>query len=151
MIRRLTTVSALILVCSVLDLRGAPVPQPKSDEELITGQWQLNSAMINGKKETDDIDIIMTFKRGTITVNLGASGEEHKGKYTLNASKNPKEIDLVFDDGPEPGQPIKGIYTLTEKELTLCTSNQAKKGRPVKFESKAGTDVGIVTLHRKKP
>jgi uncharacterized protein (TIGR03067 family) len=144
-------VAGVLLACPAAASLGAPAPQQKSDEELLEGTWQVTSILANGRKETGGPERILTFKRGAITITLGSAGEVFTGKYTLNASKNPKEVDLVFDNGPDPGQAMKGIYTVTAKELTLCIGNRPRKDRPTKFESKPDSDVGLLTLQRKKP
>ncbi len=64
-----------------------------------------------------------------------------------DATKDPNEIDLVFQTGPTKGKPRLGIYRIEGDELTYCYG--APEGpRRMNFESPAGTDAYVVTAKR---
>ena len=76
-----------------------------------------------------------------------------KGKFKINSSKKPKEIDMEFVEAKREnlrGKTTLGIYEIDGDTLKWCW-NKPGGERPKQFSSK-GTDVHLlVTLKREKP
>ena len=66
-------------------------------------------------------------------------------KYTIDPSKDPKEMDWIVEI--DPGHPIRqpAIYSLAGDTLKICHA-AAGKPRPTKFESRKGDSGGVWVL-----
>ena len=119
----------------------------KSDKERLLGAWKLESGEQAGKaiegKELDEIkerDFI--FKADTVIA-------RHEVKYTIEASKQPKQIELDVTEGPERERGIwRGIYELKGDDLTICLA-MPNLDRPDKFETKEGV-MGVMLMKFKR-
>jgi uncharacterized protein (TIGR03067 family) len=100
-----------------------------------------------------------TFKDGVISI-LEHGKSRNQYTYTIDAKKNPKEIDLVYTKEEAPkgfaGQKIKGIYRIEKDTLIICHVNadsateNEKADRPSSFDTTKRDDVVLLTLKRKK-
>jgi RNA polymerase sigma factor (sigma-70 family) len=122
----------------------------KSDKQLLQGRWRIVSAEIGGKKAPDDEfqrmqENPLVFKGDTVRVRL-------QSDYKIDPTKNPKEIDITPQEGPEneKGKTFRGIYRLKGDELTLCIPLMPDRDRPTSFTSEEGTLVCVVVLKREK-
>jgi uncharacterized protein (TIGR03067 family) len=70
-------------------------------------------------------------------------------RYTLDASKTPAHIDMVYAGGPNKGKTVKGIYELKGDTLKLCVAPPGQD-RPAALESKKGEPWELFELTRKK-
>ena len=109
-----------------------PTPQPaKTDRERMVGNWFITNDDSLRKGEmwvTTEDSILMHAK------NLGLN--IHHYAHRLDASKNPKQIDITVTKGNrESVGVIKGIYTLDDDELRLCLGEMGKD-RPAAFPDK---------------
>jgi len=109
--------------------RGQPTPRPaETDRERMVGNWFIINDDSQRQGEmwviTED-SILMHAKDG------GANA--HHYAHRLDASKNPKQIDIAVSlvNGPTVGV-IKGIYVLDGGELRLCLG-EIGKDRPAAF------------------
>ena len=69
--------------------------------------------------------------------------------YTLNATKDPKQIDMIGTEGDLKGKPALGIYKLDGDKLTLCYTMPGKE-RPAKLESAPKSGVYLIEWQRAK-
>jgi uncharacterized protein (TIGR03067 family) len=109
-----------------------PTPQAaKTDRERMVGNWFIvnDDSLRQGEMWviTED-SILMHAKDG------GANAVQYA--HRLDASKNPKQIDITVSliKGPTVGV-IKGIYVLEEDELRLCLG-EVGKDRPAEIPEK---------------
>jgi uncharacterized protein (TIGR03067 family) len=135
---------------------GAPVTKDKDgakDPPSIVGQWIGEKATAGGMElPVPDGGIDFTFMAdGKLMIREGKKEKPDSGSYTVDAKKNPAEIDLVPPkDKTEPT--VQGIYKIDGDTLTLCFSRGPGKTttRPTKFESPAGSETIIITMKRVK-
>jgi uncharacterized protein (TIGR03067 family) len=73
----------------------------------------------------------------------------YRGTFKLDLTKKPRQIDIVFTEGPEKGKTVLGIYELEGDTYRLCISLTGKE-RPKEFASKAGSGHVIEVLQREK-
>ena len=66
-----------------------------------------------------------------------SGGATHEGTIKIDASKTPKTIDLIFNEGPEKGKAALGIYELGGDHWRMCLSLGASS-RPTEFATKQG-------------
>jgi uncharacterized protein (TIGR03067 family) len=121
MIPTLATLFSLACACG---LSLAPDPPPRADsdktEEKIQGTWLLDRVETDGKQVQDPKyeGATATFDKGKVrTVD---KDETKEGEYKIDASSNPKSIDLVYKPKKGGEYLFRGIYRLEGDVLTLC-------------------------------
>jgi uncharacterized protein (TIGR03067 family) len=118
----------------------------KKDLELLKGKWTLVSLQANGQTKEDASGGEFTFDGDKLHIKL--NDQEHSGRFKLDASKKPKQIDVTPADGPEKDKLLEGIYSLSKNELKICIAHHAGPARPKEFTSTEGSDVMLLTLKR---
>jgi RNA polymerase sigma factor (sigma-70 family) len=124
--------------------KGTP-PQARTDKERLQGTWVLESGKSKGQDAPASFvgALKLVFAGDQVSVQFNANVKK-EGTFTLKATAQPKEIDLI-----ENGKPTLGIYRLQGDELTVCLDEGAK-GRPGEFKSEAGTNHTLMVLRRAK-
>ena len=87
-------------------------------------------------------DAVREFKDGKYTL-TPKTGDAIEGSLTLDATKQPKTIDLDVN-----GRVLKGIYELDGDSLKMCY-NLNDEARPTEFVSKPDSGL-IVVVHRRE-
>jgi uncharacterized protein (TIGR03067 family) len=110
----------------------------KKDLEKMQGDWAVLSMVADGTKISDDDAQVLfrTVKGNQYTVFLfkkPLSG----GTFTIDASKQPKQIDAAPDNTPDK-KPLLGIYELDGDKYKTCFA-RAGKDRPTDFTAKEGS------------
>ncbi|AWM41337.1 hypothetical protein GobsT_00340 [Gemmata obscuriglobus] len=142
--------AALTLALCLATHVAADDKKNETDLKSMVGNWTVEKAELGGK---DSTVVFKTLKfeireGGKYTVELG---EKDEGAFTVNASKSPKEMDIMSDQGPNKGKTIKAIYKLDGDALTVCYNlDPNKPARPEKFESPASSKTFLVTYKRAK-
>jgi RNA polymerase sigma factor (sigma-70 family) len=129
---------------------AAQPPEPQTpaakDREALQGTWKVVDAQVNGQAINAQEQEMIKGKPFVFAGNkLTAKGP---AEFRLDATKSPREIDIVPAEGPETekGQTFRGIYDLKGDDLRIAfqSPNQA---RPKAFDE-AG--VMVLTLKRQK-
>ena len=77
------------------------------------------------------------------------SGAELKGDLNLDASKKPKHMDWMHQDGILKDKTWQGIYELNGDELKICYAEaDREKARPAEFAT--AQDSGLLLLKLKR-
>ena len=139
----------LLSIALAVAAPGVKDPPKKKDLPTVHGEWTVESIMIGGmvlpRQQAGGLDTFQFSPDGTMTVRTSAGGvpKNETGRYKLDETKNPAEIDLVPDAAAnEPT--MLGIFKFEGDTLTLCVGEK----RPAKFETVAGELSIIVTLKR---
>jgi uncharacterized protein (TIGR03067 family) len=121
----------------------------KADLPKFQGKWAIDSAVADGKELPAEVVKVfsMTFKDDAYRVLIGT--EKTEGTFTLDASKKPKTIDIVPDNGPDRGKRQPGIYEIDGDKIKICAA-QPNKERPTTFDTKDKTGYTLMILHREK-
>jgi uncharacterized protein (TIGR03067 family) len=119
-------------------------PEKAGSEKAINGVWVPVSAVMDGKSMTTEEckSIHAVFHNGKYSVKVG--DQTDKGTYTVDESKDPKQLTIVGTEGPNKGKTIPAIYELDKKTLKVCY-DLSGKAAPEKFESKADSKTFFVT------
>ena len=115
----------------------------------LQGAWQATSVEANGSAlPSEDIaNIVVTIKeKGYTRVNNEQS--EH-GSFTIDASKQPKEMDIHPETGPDEGKTLPAIYELSPDSFRICYAPEGGK-RPESFSTTDESRRLLATLKRKK-
>jgi uncharacterized protein (TIGR03067 family) len=108
-----------------------------NDLDVMQGTWNLASAMEDGKALPED-----EVKQTTIVIKdnsfhfpgLAEDATSRAGTFTLDATRNPKEMDSTSSEG----QVSLGIYELEPDTYRVCFA-PAGKPRPTRFGSEVGS------------
>jgi uncharacterized protein (TIGR03067 family) len=127
--------SALILLCVAAD--GRRDEATKKDLKRIQGTWAFvlieEVGIRKSQRELRGMEdrLHWTFRDTDLTRNLG--GEAARGKFKLDATKQPKEIDLF--DFAGKGKTIRGIYAFEGEQLRISLGSVKGGERPQAFVS----------------
>jgi uncharacterized protein (TIGR03067 family) len=113
------------------------------------GTWKWVSIEVDGKKgPLEAMQNLRLILKGT-DFSLREGANTVRGTYKLDVTKNPKQIDATFTDGPDKGQTLLGIYELTNDTYRVCMAMPGKP-RPTDFVSRPGSGDVLELLHRVK-
>jgi uncharacterized protein (TIGR03067 family) len=118
--------------------RHKQVESKKKDLDLLQGTWNVTALEIDGQEISrampGDARIVIKGDRFT---SIGM-GPVYEGTLKLDASTNPRQLNMHFDAGPEKGNTNLGIYELNGNTWRLCLATRGTV-RPSSFASKAGS------------
>ena len=114
------------------------------DSKALNGVWVPVSAVMGGKSYTTEEckSIHAVFHNGKYSVKVG--DQTDKGTYTVDGSKDPKQLTVVGTEGPNKGKTIPAIFELDKNTLKVCY-DMSGKAPPEKFESKTDSKIFLVT------
>ncbi len=140
------------LIVLALGLVTAAQGPASSDKDLnkLQGSWKRAAAETDGKKVSAE-----ELQKTTLTIKgdeyiLKTGDQTRKGHIKLDATKKPKQIDIISDAGPNKGKKLLGIYELEGDTFRYCVA-QPGKDRPTEFASRPGSGVGLYVNKREKP
>ena len=114
----------------------------------LEGTWNCASATVNGNPLSD---ATVKLLRLTLTKDRYKTekGSEvlFDSTYTVDPSKNPKQINMVGTEGDLKGKEAQGIYALESDTLQICYTMPGKP-RPTSFESPVGLEAYLVVWKR---
>jgi uncharacterized protein (TIGR03067 family) len=116
----------MILLAVVVALTGCgkedSPPARAKEKEGIQGTWTAIALIDNGREESkDDVKRLKLTIQGDKYVYAYAGVERtFAAAYKIDPTKNPKEMDVTFEEGPEKGNTMLAIYSLEGDELRIC-------------------------------
>jgi len=131
--------------CSRSDNQGGP-----TDVQRMQGAWDVVQLQQDGEPAAD----ASLLKKVIIKDNVFAfryflprskveSDLVHR--FTIDASQNPKRIDLIF---PDDGSHNVGIYELDAETLKVCWNRSDGRNPPTDFTAQKGSDRRLLVLKR---
>jgi uncharacterized protein (TIGR03067 family) len=149
MMVRISAAAALALCLAVPVF--ADDKKNEADLKAMVGNWKVEKAELGGKDLTEFLKVLKFEIQDGGKYIAEHGKEKDEGSFTVDASKNPKEMDIKSTGGPNKGKNIKAIYKQDGDTITICYELGSDKGaRPEKFESKADTMLLLVTYKREK-
>jgi uncharacterized protein (TIGR03067 family) len=143
---RFATLCGLLLAVSTTSAQEKKKPKKDVPQALspFQGSWKVVKADFAGKAPIGSNlpELRFTFRGDKVNVREGKADAD-TGSYSVNAKKNPSELDLVNSKGTR----VQGIYRF-EKDgrLSLCLVND-RGTRPKSFDT-ANTMSGLIVLER---
>jgi uncharacterized protein (TIGR03067 family) len=136
---------------------GAGQGEPsRNDLDKLRGTWMTVSLMNDGKTLVDEK---ATSKKGPITklvydgntwmIKVGDKTVA-SGSFKIDATKMPREIDIMDESGVNNDKTKLGIYELDGDTYKYCLA-PAGKPRPTEFSSNAGSGHSLGVSKREKP
>lgn len=128
---------------------GAPAPkEAKPRPLLLLGEWVVSTLIECGENETDAVGDKLSFTADGKCVLQEGKEKPETMKFTVNAKREPAEIDITSPGDGKKDVVTRGIYKIDGDVLTICLSDQGD--RPKDFASPAGSSINLVKLSRIK-
>ena len=152
------TLCIFFLVLGALAAVDSPAKEdtPKSDLDKLSGTWLTLSLVNDGKTLVDeknppkDGPMTKLVYEGTKWMIKVGDKTVASGEFTIDATKSPKEIDIMDESGTKNEKTKLGIYELNGDVYKYCLA-PAGKPRPTEFTSKAGSEHSLGISKREKP
>lgn len=140
------------LVVGLLLGADAPKDDVKKDKDKLRGTWKAVTVKERNESKEDAEDHRVIFSGDEFRIK---KGDETiiKGKFKIDSSKKPKEIDFEITETEKEklrGKTALGIYELDGDSLKWCANEPGATERPKEFSSEAGTKHIFVTFKREK-
>lgn len=137
---------------------GADAPKDnaaKEDVKKLQGTWQVTEWVDASEKPApaDEIkEYTFEFKGDRVTLRKTKDDGATVFEFKLDASKQPKWIDLTFADAMLGT--LGGIYKIDGEELTICVIDKPGKDkpgpRPTEFKASKARNAGVFVLKKVK-
>src|SRR5262249_22410335 len=135
----------LLVACAIASVAWSAASDDaaaQKDLEQMQGEWQLVSMVRDGQEQpASELSKMLRRVSGselTIIVEGAEGVATLKSTLVIDATKNPKSIDVTRTNGPAVGQTALGIYEFSGDQLKTCVAPSGKE-RPDRFVSAAGT------------
>lgn len=149
-------------LCLVIAILGIPTTGPARDDPALDelarlrGTWRTVSLVNDGKTLVDE----KTPPGPGPTTKLVYDGDHWlikvgdktvaTGKFTIDATKSPKEINILDESGMRNEKTKLGIYEINGDTYKFCLA-PAGKPRPTEFVSKPGSGNSLGVSKREQP
>lgn len=144
MLRLLTIAVVGLAFCANFSTRAVAEDESEKDLKKMAGEWTPVLMQLNGKKQPEELlkSIKLTIKGDKYNTVVGK--EKDEGTLKLDATKEPREMDITTNVGENKGKAIPCIYEIEGDELRVCYGLKVAE-RPTDF--KADEDAkGVVML-----
>lgn len=114
----------------------------QNDYEALTGRWQLVKSIVDGRLVPEDEvrKTILIADHDTFRFPADAKvGTAPQGRFTLNPTKTPKQVDSIALTGPHKGQVTHGIYEILDASNKRACWSLPGAPRPTDFSSTPGS------------
>ena len=123
----------------------------RKELQKLQGTWSHVSRQVAGKEIVGEDKTALCVVRGNQVVFKRGTNVQQVGVLKIvDATGNPKRMDILITDGPYEGKTVLAIYEVTEDMFRYCASLEA---RPQTFTTKEG-DKGYIfcsTYRRARP
>jgi uncharacterized protein (TIGR03067 family) len=138
-----------LLAVGVLLLTGADEPKQEAsdDRRRLQGAWTMASVVLDGMPVPAEYSkagrLVVDGDRYSVTLGVTIAST-----VRLDATKQPKQADFTFIDGPQKGQTVRGIYEFDGETDRLCRGLRPEIERPGQFDSPPNAGLMLVVWKR---
>lgn len=120
----------------------------EQDLQRLQGEWKFEWTELEGERRPpDESQVASPLKISGMEMQHG----ELRLTFKIDASTDPKVIDVVLKNDTDASPSFEGIYQLKDDTLTIClNSEDGGKQRPTQFTSKPESKLVVVQLSRIK-
>ena len=141
---------AAVLLISPVDLAAQPISTKgankamliQKDYEALTGRWQLVRSIVDGTPvpETEVAQTVLITDHDEFRFPADARvGTAPLGKFTIDPTTKPKQVDSTALSGPGKGEVTKGIYEIIDANNKRACWGKPGGPRPTDFTSAPGS------------
>ena len=124
--------------------------EAKKELKKLEGKWQLVKLVTKDQEvEPGDSEMVFAFEGDTLSVTV-AGQKETVAVTALDATTDPKCIDLTRTRPGRPAQVSEGVYKLDGDTLTIANTPNGEKLRPAGFDKPTDERVQVLTFKRVK-
>jgi uncharacterized protein (TIGR03067 family) len=127
---------------TMADEGGKKTMMIQKDYEALTGRWQLVESTVDGKSvpEAELRKTVLITDHDTFRFPADAGvGTAPQGKFTIDPTKNPKQVDSTALAGPNKGEITHGIYEIIDENNKRACWGRPGGPRPTDFTSTPGS------------
>jgi uncharacterized protein (TIGR03067 family) len=117
----------------------------KSDLERLQGDWNIAALEMEGRNSPSMGAKILVKGDRFVSIGMGAT---YEGRLHVDTGRNPKQIDLIFESGPEKGNTAYGIYHIEDDDTWKICFTTHGTNRPQMFSTRPGTGHAYEILKR---
>lgn len=156
-------IACALLICS-FGLAAQPAPPRGTDKAMLiqkdydalTGRWQLVKSIVDGKPvpEAEIKQTVLITDHDEFRFPADARvGTAPLGKFTIDPTTKPKQVDSTALGGPDKGKVTKGIYEIIDANNKRACWGKPGGPRPTDFESppRSGRTLQYWRLISKEP
>lgn len=145
--------SGLAIAAGVVSLMlvGCAAPLPPTAATDLDGAWRATSAERNGAPAPDLIGHLLVLSDATFELVDEAGVVLYDGRFTVNPTSEPAQIDFVNLRGDAAGQTWLGIWARDGGTLEIVdNAPDPARPRPETFAAPAGSGLVAVTFAREE-
>jgi uncharacterized protein (TIGR03067 family) len=144
MVRILSLATLLVGLGGLLAISAIAEDESEKDLKKMAGDWAPVLMQLNGKKQPASVlkSIKLSINGDKYSTVTGLDQDE--GTLALDATKEPRQMDITSSVGENKGKPIPCIYELKGNELRICYGLNGT-ARPADFKS-GDDEKGVVLL-----
>jgi len=144
----------MLTVLAVALMVGADAAKDdaKKEKEKLQGTWLVLTVEERGQSKQDNENHRLVFAGDELTVKRG-DDTFIKGKFKIDASKKPMEIDFEITEAMKDelkGKTGFGIYSVEGDTLKLCVNEPGMPERPKEFAAQADSKHILLTCQHQK-
>ena len=124
----------------------------KQDKGKLRGTWRAVTARQRGESKDEAAEHRLIFSGDEFSIKRNDE-TILKGKFKIDPSKKPKEIEMEIAEAAKEqlhGKTVLGIYELDADTLKWCANDPGETERPKEFSGEPGTNHFLVTFKREK-
>jgi uncharacterized protein (TIGR03067 family) len=126
----------------------APDDAAKKDREQLQGTWTMEALEVEGQVVPADKLLGTTLLIKGDKYIIQVKDQRYETSFTLDATRKPKTIDMIFLDGPNKDKLARGIYSVEGDVFKMCRTREPDRDRPTEFGTWPNTGVFLVTWKR---
>jgi uncharacterized protein (TIGR03067 family) len=114
----------------------------QKDYAALTGRWQLVKSIVDGKPvpEAEVRQTVLITDHDEFRFPADARvGTAPLGRFTIDPTTNPKQVDSTALGGPDKGKVTKGIYEIIDANNKRACWGKPGGPRPTDFTSESGS------------
>jgi len=119
--------------------------ETKSDLAKFQGSWRFVSVITDGTPAPPDQIKGTVLTNDATTFAFKDPASTGGGTFRIDATKDPRQMDITFGTGPDKGQTVLGIYRFEGNRVRVCLGLPGKP-RPTQFASPAGSGLVLEVL-----
>jgi uncharacterized protein (TIGR03067 family) len=118
------------------------------DLKNLQGEWKVVRVEANGSAlPSEDTSSIVVAVKGT-TYTLLDNGKSDPGRFSIDPSTQPKQMDIHPESGPDQSKTLLAIYELDSDTFRVCYASEGNK-RPVSFSTTDNSGSLLIDYKRK--